>query len=70
MEHYSKILKNGSGGDNKSKEETFQKEINVDSKRSIKYDPNLKSWLIVTKKNWIWLNQSFYFLISQHLIIL
>lgn len=44
-------MKNGSGGDNKPKEETFQKEINVDSKRSIKCDPNLKSWLIVTFKN-------------------
>jgi hypothetical protein len=43
LEHYYKILKNGSGGDNKRKEETFQKEINVDSKRSIKCDPNLES---------------------------
>jgi hypothetical protein len=43
LEHYSKILKNGSGGDNKPKEETFQNEINVDSKRNIKCDPNLES---------------------------
>jgi hypothetical protein len=43
LEHYSKILKNGSGGDNKPKEKTFQKEINVDSKKSIKCDLNLES---------------------------
>jgi hypothetical protein len=43
LEHYSKILKNGSGGDNKPKEETFQNEINVDNKRNIKCDPNLES---------------------------